>query len=205
MEPKQMARVWDRVYAGMPFVMLQTIGHGHVALSEDNPGEVIAVPLPHRGAVVVAEYRFLAATSNIGYDWRQSGLAFQTQKRDDWEVHFPLGRYLDVFRSNGGPGLLLLHAPGNTFVRELAADQTICVQPRALVYTEESVAMQLHFEIPQGARQLYMRPGVSHMQYYAWLRLRGPGRVAIQSVFERPEPTGPPVNLGTNGQTAKAW
>jgi uncharacterized protein (AIM24 family) len=161
--------------------------------------------LPHRGAVVVAEHRFLAATSNIDYDWQKSGLAFQTQKRDDREVHFPLGRYLDVFRSHGGPGLLLLHAPGSTFVRNLGADQTICVQPRALVYTEESVAMQLHFEVPQGAQQLYMRPGVSHLQYYTWLRLQGPGRVAIQSVFERPEPTGPPVNVGTNGQTARAW
>ena len=65
--------------------------------------------------------------------------------------------------------------------------------------------MELHFEVPQGAQQLYMRPGVSHLQYYALLLLRGPGRVAISSVFERPAPTGPPVNLTTNGQTARAW
>lgn len=130
--------------------MLEAAGSGHLALSADNPGEVIAVPLPARGAVVVAEHRFLAATTNISYTWRPSDVAFQTKKRDDWEVHFPLGRYLDTFRSQGGPGLLLLHAPGNTFVRDLRADETICVQPRAFVYAEDSVTSRLHFDVPRG-------------------------------------------------------
>ena len=36
---------WNRVCAGVPLVMPQAGGPGHVALSDDNPGEVIAVPL----------------------------------------------------------------------------------------------------------------------------------------------------------------
>jgi uncharacterized protein (AIM24 family) len=189
----------------MPLVILQAGGSGHLALSDDNPGEVIAVPLERQGGVIVAEHRFLAATSNINFQWKQTGLAYQTQKREDWEVHFPLGRYLDVFHSDGTPGLLLLHAPGNTFVRELKSGETICVRPRALVYADVSVETELHFEFPRGARDLYMRPGVSHMLYFAWLRVHGPGRVAVQSIFERPEPTGPPVNLASNGHSATAW
>lgn len=163
------------------------------------------MPLDHRGGVVAAEHRFLAATDNIDYDWQQTNVAFQTQKRDEWEAHFPLGRYLDVFRSKRGPGLLLLHAPGNAFVRHLAAKQTICIKPRALVYADQSVTMELHIEVPKGARELYIHRGVSNMIYVAWLRLRGPGRVAIGSVFERPRPSGPPVNLAANGNTLKAW
>lgn len=205
MAPKSMAGGWSRMYAGMPLVMLAAGGPGHVALSDDSPGEVIAVPLEQDSGVVVAEHRFLAATNNVDYRWEPSHLWYQTQKRDDLEQHFPLGRYVDVFRCQAGPGLLLLHAPGNTFVRELASGQSICVRPTAMVYGETSVRTQLHFEFPDGAREMYMRAGVSHMLHFVWLRMHGPGRVALQSIFERPEPTGPPVNIEQCGHTAVAW
>jgi uncharacterized protein (AIM24 family) len=196
LEAKPMAGVWNRLYAGMPLVMLQAGGPGHIALSDDHPGEVIAV---------VLEHRFLAATDNVEYRWKPSGLWYYTQKRDDREQHFPLGRFLDVFRSGEGPGLLLLHAPGNTFVRQLEPGQSICVQPSALVYADPSVHMQLHIEVPSGAREMYMRPGAARMLHFAWLRLLGPGRVAIQSIFNRPEATGPPVNIWGSGSTSTSW
>ena len=77
--------------------------------------------------------------------------------------------------------------------------------PSALVYADPSVHMQLRIEIPRGAREMYMQPGVAHMLHFVWLRLHGPGRVAVQSIFNRPEPTGPPVNIERSGNTAATW
>jgi uncharacterized protein (AIM24 family) len=184
MEAMSMAGGWNRVRAGLPLVMLQASGPGHVALSDDAPGEVVALPLQHGQAVWVAEHRFLAATGNVTYSWQQSGIWLITGSGDDRETHYPLGMYIDVFQANGGPGLLLLHSPGNMFIRDLAAGETICIQPSALVYKDPSVGMQLHIEYPNSGGTSFHR-NYSYRQ--VWLRLWGPGRIAVQSVFERPE------------------
>ena len=116
-----MAGGWNRVRAGLPLVMLQARGPGHIALSDDSPGEVIAIPIQHGGAVWVREHRFLAATGNVNYSWQQSGVWITTGSGDDQETHYPLGMFVDIFHAQGGPGLLLLHSPGNMFIRDLAA------------------------------------------------------------------------------------
>jgi uncharacterized protein (AIM24 family) len=91
--------------------------------------------------------------------------------------------FMDRFTAPQAPGLLLLHAAGNVFVRQLADDETILVKPTALVFKDPTVQMHLHFE----------RPGMTFQGWgtwanrYMWLRLSGPGRVAIQSVFARVE------------------
>ena len=59
------------------------------------------------------------------------------------------------------------------------------MQPSALLYRDLSVTMHLHLEYPRGAGVLAWRR--SFEQRNIWLRLIGPGRVAVQSVFERPE------------------
>jgi len=178
---------WNRVRAGLPLVMLQARGPGHIALSDDSPGEVIAIPIQHNGSVWVREHRFLAATGNINYTWHQSGVWITTGSGDEQETHYPLGMFADIFHAEGGPGLLLLHSPGNMFIRDLAAGETICIQPTALVYKDPHVGMQLHLEYPNAGTMSWRR-GFSYRQ--VWLRLWGPGRVAVQSVFERPENSG---------------
>jgi uncharacterized protein (AIM24 family) len=172
---------WNRVYAGMPLVMMQATGPGHIAFSHDDPGETVAIPLQHGQAVDVREHRFLVATGNVAYDWFQSGVWFTTGSGDDTEWHYPLGQFMDRFHAEGGPGLLLIHSPGNVFIRDLQPGQTICVQPSAVVYKDPSVGMQLHLEYPAG--------GMFGMftSRTVWLRMWGPGRVCIQSVFEPPE------------------
>ena len=72
-------------------------------------------------AVDVAEHRFLVATGNVTYQWDNSNVWFTTKDGDDEEWHYPLGRMIDRFTAAGRDGLLLLHAPGNTFIRDLAA------------------------------------------------------------------------------------
>ncbi len=128
----RMAGGWNRMLAGMPLIMMTARGPGHVAISADHPGETLAVPLPANHAVDVVEHRFLVATSNVGYHWERAGVWYATQNGDEQEYHYPLGQTMDRFTAQGGPGLLLLHAPGNTFIRDLRQGERILVQPGGL-------------------------------------------------------------------------
>ncbi|MCL2543392.1 MAG: AIM24 family protein [Nocardioidaceae bacterium] len=193
------AKGWKRMLAGMPSYMLDATGPGRVGISDNHAGEVIAVPLPAGGAMWVREHRFLAATTSIDYTYARNGLWYRTGYGDDRETHYPLGMYDDVFTARSEPGLLLLHAPGNTFVRDLAPGEHILVQPRALLYKDLSVQMGLHLEAPSMAGwSTWRRFQVRTM----FLRLVGPGRVAVHSVFEN-ELEGEAV---TGGQyTTQQW
>jgi hypothetical protein len=106
------------------------------------------------------------------------------------ELECPAGRYHYEFTASGGPGLLLLHAAGNVFVRDLTETESILVEPRSLVYWEESVDFSMHLEYMRtpGARKQRDPGGYRTI----WLRLVGPGRVAVQSVHKRAEETGVP-------------
>lgn len=175
---------FNRMYAGMPLVLMRASGPGHVALSGDRPGEVVALPVPPGRGFVVREHAFLAADDGIDFTWQQSPVWVQVQKGNDTEYEYPIGQYLDMFVANTGrPGLLLLHCPGNLFVRDLAPGQSILVQPGALVYTDTTVSYTLHVEYPASQGMSWH----SYSYRTMWLRLSGPGRVAVRSIFERPE------------------
>lgn len=175
-----MKGAWKRLLAGMPLVMMQAHGPGHIAFSRDAPGEMIALPLSRGQAVDVREHLFLVATQQVAYDWVNSNIWFKTKSGDETETHYPVGMLLDRFTAPQGHGLLLLHAAGNVFVRELAAGQTILVKPTSFLFKDPKVQMRLHFERPQVSWKSWGTWG----ERYLWLRLRGPGRVAVQSVFE---------------------
>ena len=200
LETMRMAGGWNRMLAGMPLIMMTARGPGHIAFSADKPGETLAVPLQHNQAVDVVEHRFLVATGNVTYQWENSGIWFSTQKGDDQEYHYPLGQTMDRFWAKDGPGLLLLHAPGNTFIRDLGPSERILIQPSGLIWKDPTVRMTLHFEYPHGA---YWFSSARMQAKSAWLSLHGPGRVAIQSVFERPEMTGQVVRCSS--ATTQVW
>jgi uncharacterized protein (AIM24 family) len=191
---------WNRIMAGMPLIMMTAQGPGHIAFSADHPGETLAVPLQHNQAVDVVEHRFLVATGNVGYQWERAGVWFVTGTGDDRETHYPLGQTMDRFYAQGGPGLLLLHGPGNTFVRDLAPGERILVQPSGLIWKDPTVRMFLHFEYPRGQ---YWFSSARWQAKAVWLTLQGPGRVAVQSVFERPEMVGAVTN--SSGATTQYW
>ena len=174
---------WKRMFAGLPLIMTQAEGPGHIAFSKDDPGELIPVALQPGQSIDVREHMLLAATTSVTYDWFQTGIWFSTKNGDDTETHYPVGCFMDRFAAPQTPGLLLLHAGGNIFVRDLAPGQTILVKPTALVFKDPTVGMQLHFEHPSAQFTSWGSWG----NRYLWLRLTGPGRVAIQSVFERME------------------
>jgi uncharacterized protein (AIM24 family) len=175
---------WNRMLAGMPLIMMEARGPGHLALSHNHAGDVVALPLMPGQQVWVREHRFLTATGNIAYTWENTNIWYVTGSGDDRETHYPMGMLGDRFTAHQSPGLLLLHSPGNTFLRDLAPGETILVQPSALLYRDLSVNMHLHLEYPRGQGISWW---ASFEQRNIWLRLIGPGRVAVQSIFERPE------------------
>jgi uncharacterized protein (AIM24 family) len=108
--------------------------------------------------------------------------------------------FLDRFSASKMPGLLLLHASGNVFIRQLAPGQSILIKPTALIFKDPSVSMQLHFENPHSQWNLWM----SYNQRYLWLRVTGPGRIAIQSAFEPVEDDGQTITQ-TSPATRQQW
>jgi uncharacterized protein (AIM24 family) len=200
LENMPMKGAWKRMRAGLPLVMMRAQGPGHIAFSADEPGESIAVPLTPGRAIDVVEHRFLVATGNVAYHYDNSNVWFTTQDGDDEEWHYPVGRTMDRFSASGSNGLLLLHAPGNTFVRDLQPGQRILVQPGGLIWKDQSVRMFLHFEYPHGQ---YWFSSARWQAKSVWLTLQGPGRIAVQSVFERPETVG--AVRRNSGATTQYW
>ena len=191
---------WKRMFAGMPLIMTQAAGPGHIAFSRDAPGELIAVPIHPGQSVDVREHLFLTATSNVVYDWFNTNVWFQTKSGDDTETHYPVGAFMDRFSGTAQPGLLLLHAAGNVFTRTLGPGESMLVKPTALIFKDPSVQMHLHFEHPQTG----FRSWGSWSNRYLWLRVVGPGRVAVQSSFEQLE--GEARNIwGTSYATETRW
>jgi uncharacterized protein (AIM24 family) len=168
---------WDRrasVQAAMPLVMLEAAGPGRIAFAENHPGEIIAVPLEAGSSVHVAEHHFLAATASVAYHWFNPGIWLSIGTGKYPEYFHPLGQFMDRFVA-AERGLLLLHARGNVMIRDLRPDERIYVVPRALVYKDLSVRMNIHMERPASPR--------AHWRLIPMVRLVGPGRVAIQSQY----------------------
>jgi uncharacterized protein (AIM24 family) len=178
---------WNRKMAGLPLIMVEAHGPGHLALSDNHAGEVVALPLQHNQQIWVREHRFLAATGNISYDWHRTDVWYETGTGDDRETHYPMGQYGDVFSAPHGPGLLLLHSPGNTFIRDLQPGQSLLVQPSSVLYRDVSVRVALHLEYPRNMGFAFWHSRWSYRSIF--LRLFGPGRVAVQSIYQPPEDT----------------
>jgi uncharacterized protein (AIM24 family) len=187
LETLKLAGGWNRIRAGMPLYMMKAQGPGYIAFSADHSGETLAVPLEQNQSVDVVEHRFLVATGNIGYQWMKSGVWFVTGSGDDREWHYPVGQMIDRFTAQGGAGLLLLHCPGNSFIRDLGPGERILLQPGGLIWKDPSVQMYLHFEYPRGQ---YWYSSGRWQAKSVWLTLQGPGRIAIQSAFGHVETVG---------------
>jgi uncharacterized protein (AIM24 family) len=191
---------WKRMLAGLPVRMLNATGPGRIAFSRDAAGETLAIPLHAGRTVDVREHLFMVATRSVRYDFIRSGVWFKTRNGDETETHYPLGWLLDRFSAPAEPGLLLIHAHGNAFLRELAPGETILVKPSAFLYKDVTVDVQLHFEHPATRGLSFWRWG----ERYLWLRLVGPGRVAIQSAYGHAHDPGGYI-VKSSGATRYQW
>jgi len=227
---RSLHKAWNRMRAGLPIVLLDATGPGRIAFSHDTPGELLAVPLQPGTSVDVREHQMVAATGPLAYDWVDSGIWFVTSggsrqdeasgtkllrmgldlagmadggdddRGNETELHFPLGQYLDRFTATDRPGAVLVQVGGNAFMRELAAGESILVKPPALLFKDPSVALQLHVEYPHAGMKLWRTWG----NRYMWLRLFGPGRVALQSSYDKLEDPGTDFQ-DSCGFTQQVW
>ena len=190
----------------VPFArMLAERGHDAVI------APLLEIHFPDGAEISLDGVQAILATSANGV----RAIARRTQRRDvalfavgpqTAEAAQPLG-FATVRNANGDGAALaraagewasphkgvLLHAAGNVFVRTLGEGETILIKPTALVFKDPTVQMHLHFE----------RPGMTFMGWgswanrYTWLRLIGPGRVAVQSDGQRRVQADPERHLST--------
>lgn len=201
-----MSKAWTRLRAGLPLIMLAASGPGHIAFSHHTSGELVALPLPAGGAIDVCEHKLLLATQGVSYDWYESGVWYSTSGRDaadqgagsgllrlglemagqererqadETRWHYPMGQFLDRFAAPEQPGLVMIGAHGNAYMRTLAEGESLLVKPPALLFKDPSVAVQLHVEYPGAGVKLWRTWG----NRYLWLRVWGPGRIGIESAY----------------------
>jgi uncharacterized protein (AIM24 family) len=207
---------WDRMRAGLPVIMLEAVGPGTISFSHDAPGEMVAIPLQSGAAVDVREHQLVAATLGVGYDWYDPGIWFSVsgdggasqsggagllqmgldlagldsdrreEQRNEVRWVYPVGRQVDRFTAAEAPGLVLVQCGGNAFVRDLGDGESMLVKPPALLFKDPTVGMELHVEYPAAGVQLWRTWG----NRYLWLRVTGPGRIGLQSSYDRMEDPG---------------
>jgi uncharacterized protein (AIM24 family) len=191
----------NRVRAGMVMTLLTARGPGRIALSDNHMGEVVALPIDDGHGYWVRDHVFLAATPTIAYRPHKNSLWLKFRKDSgkdtEYEVEYPLGQYDELFSAQGGPGLLLLHSPGNTMFRDLGAGETIRVPPQALLYRDLSVTPYLVAEYPSTTGWRGWFATQNYENRHLWLSLTGPGRVAISSKYEKEHSHPYPIVDGT--------
>ncbi|MDE3203762.1 MAG: AIM24 family protein [Acidobacteriota bacterium] len=125
-----------RMLGDLPFVLSVARGPGRVSCSRDAPGELVVLPVDSGQEVDVREHAMLLATSSLTYSFEKMAGLKAT-------LAVGSGMYLERFRAEAGPGLLLLHGFGNVMDRTLAPGETIEIEPGGFLYKEASVSYAL--------------------------------------------------------------
>ena len=162
-----MKNVMKRVFAGMPILMTQATGPGHIAFSRDGCGHIFPIHLDHGQELDVREHQFLAATANLNYNFeRIKGLSNILIGSNQF--------FIDKLTANNGPAIVWLHGYGNVFEKVLAAGEQIDVEPGAWLYKDPSVQMTSNFQ--------RLSTGLLASATFTCNRFTGPGRLGIQSM-----------------------
>lgn len=162
-----------RMVAGREIFLTEARGRGDVAFSRDAPGQVFPLELPRGAVILVREHQFLAATGSTRYS--TSHLKGITNN-----LFGENGFWVDRFEAKDGDGAVWLHGYGNVFEQELAEGEEIDVEPGGWVYMDPTVRLR---------PAVYgLRTGVfAGVGRLVFNRLRGPGRVGVQTMIASPE------------------
>ena len=156
-----------RLFGGMPMVITTVAGPGKIAFARDSAGELVVLPLHPEMEIDVREHAFLVGTHTVAYDFvKIDGLKNM--------LHGGSGMYMDRFRTHGQQGLVMLHGSGNVFEKQLAAGESIHVEPGAFLYKDASVTMQVE---KQDVKTSALGKGLY------LVKMTGPGRLGIQSMY----------------------
>jgi uncharacterized protein (AIM24 family) len=157
-----------RMLGGMPYMISTASGPGRIAFSRDANGELVVMPLHPSMELDVRGHAFLLCSHTVDYSFvRIKGLR---------NIMFGgSGMYMDRFITRGAPGLLVLHGYGNVFERQLAAGESVLLEPGAFLYKDASVTMEV--ERQRLTSGIFGGVGL----YLA--KMTGPGRLGIQSMY----------------------
>jgi len=165
----KLAGSFKRAVAGLNILMTKADGPGEIAFSRDSAGQVFALELKPGEQILVREHQFLAATNNLGYD-------YEFVKGITSMLAGAQGLFIDTFKAGDTTGLLWLHAHGNAYEINLAAGETIDVEPGSWIYRDLSVKYeQKLFGLKTG-----LLGGGGNLVFN---RFTGPGRVGLQSGY----------------------
>jgi len=157
-----------RVLAGMPFLLTGATGPGRIAFSRDGAGHIVPIHLKRGEDLHVREHQFLAATKNVDYTFeRVKGAANMFLGGS--------GFFIDKFHCMAGDGILWLHGYGNVFEVNLAAGESIDVEPGGWVYKSASMEMDTNFT--------RLSTGLLAGVNLVLNRFTGPGRLGLQSMY----------------------
>src|SRR5258708_29017357 len=157
-----------RSFAGMPYIVTYATGPGRIALSRDQAGELVVLPLHPGMELDVREHAFLAWSHQVNYSFvRIQGLSNI--------LHGGNGMFMDRFVTGDQPGLVLLHGYGNVMQRDLQPGESIDLEPGAFLYKDSSVEMT--------TVQVQLSGGLFGGRKMYLARCTGPGRVGIQSMY----------------------
>ena len=161
---KVMKGLGKRILAGLPVYVTEAHGPGKIAFSRDAPGQVLFLELKPGSAIHVREHQFLFSTSAVNYSYyRVKGLSNM--------LYGHTGFFIDSFE---GSGILALHGYGNVFSKNLAAGETIDVEPGGFFYKDASVQMSTN--------SMGLKSGLFGGFTFMMNRFTGPGRLGIQSM-----------------------
>ncbi len=187
-----LAKGWKRLFAGLPLIMTQAtrarphrVFQGCAGRIDRPAGGSRAIGGCPR-ARVSRRHQFQSRTTGFS---PASGSLPRTAKTPKRIIRSACS-WTDLPPATV-PGLLLLHGNGNVFIRSLQPGQQIVIKPTSLLFKDPTVLMNLHLEYPGGMYGAF-QPWGRWSNRYVWLRLSGPGRVAVQSHFEPMEDPGFP-------------
>jgi len=157
-----------RMVAGMQVFVTEAAGTGQVAFSRDGAGHIFALHLSANHEIDVREHQFLAATKGVDY-------SFERVKGVGTMLFGGTGFFIDRFTAHSGEGILWLHGYGNVFEKDLAAGESIDVEPGGWLYKDASVKMTTNVQS--------LSTGFFGSMNFITNRFTGPGRLGIQSMY----------------------
>ncbi|MGA7613796.1 MAG: AIM24 family protein [Thermoanaerobaculia bacterium] len=165
---KAMKGAFKRMMAGIQIFVTEASGQGEIAFSRDGAGHILGIHMNQGEEIHVREHQFLAATSNIDYD-------FERVKGISNILLGGSGFFIDRFHARNGAGILWLHGYGNVFEKTLQPHEQIDVEPGGWLYKDTHVKMETVSQKLStgffGGFNLFMN------------RFTGPGKVALQSMY----------------------
>jgi uncharacterized protein (AIM24 family) len=175
--------VFKSLKSGTPLTLLGVDGPGRVGFSDNHPGELVAMPLQAGEHLISRQHHMVIATGNVAYDgyyldrWYETVTEKHTDEGTEYEYETerPFGQFEKFTTGDGEPGLVILHAIGNLYMRILGPGETIDVAPHSILAWKGGNEPGLMVErkgwhgIPSG------------WNHYISARLQGPMTVWIQS------------------------